>query len=232
MPETVTYRGRSLEEVLPKIREELGPDAVIERQRTGLVGGVGGFFQREMVEVDARPAKPGESASMPGAPEGGGLNVLAGADEEDDLRAAARPAPPTREEEREEGLSAPAMQRIARQSEPFADLLRDAEADLPPLRDDAPAPTAARGGDTRDADLDDDDAPELDEQDWEAWGDELAPPRAGGPSPGGSFAANAYRTAGTEPTDPEPEPEPRFSPEADAGAREAEPPRITRAPRP
>ena len=43
---TVTYRGRSLEEVLPQIREELGPDAIIERQRTGLVGGVGGFFQR------------------------------------------------------------------------------------------------------------------------------------------------------------------------------------------
>ncbi len=52
--ETKTYRGRSLEEVLPKIKAELGPDAEIVRQRSGLTGGVGGFFQRTMVEVEAR----------------------------------------------------------------------------------------------------------------------------------------------------------------------------------
>src|SRR3712207_2429014 len=54
--EIKTYRGRSLEEVLPKIKAELGLDAEIVRQRTGLTGGVGGFFQRQMVEVEARPA--------------------------------------------------------------------------------------------------------------------------------------------------------------------------------
>src|SRR3954462_11772558 len=53
--EIKTYRGRSLEEVLPKIKADLGPDAEIVRQRSGLTGGVGGFFQRQMVEVDARP---------------------------------------------------------------------------------------------------------------------------------------------------------------------------------
>ncbi|HWK26931.1 MAG TPA: hypothetical protein VNS09_10225 [Solirubrobacter sp.] len=50
-----TYRGRSLEEVLPQIRAELGPDAIVLRRREGLGGGVGGFFQRPYVEVDARP---------------------------------------------------------------------------------------------------------------------------------------------------------------------------------
>src|SRR3954449_13607377 len=50
-----TFRGESLEELLPQIREELGPDAVILRQRDGLKGGVGGFFQKRCVEVDARP---------------------------------------------------------------------------------------------------------------------------------------------------------------------------------
>jgi flagellar biosynthesis protein FlhF len=127
---TITYRGRSLEEVLPKIREELGPDAVIERQRTGLVGGVGGFFQREMVEVDARPAHPGEH---------GALDVLAGADDEAALRAATAPPDP----DRDEGLQAPAMRRIAEQSAPFADLLSDAEADQ---ADDDWGAWAAEGG--------------------------------------------------------------------------------------
>ena len=33
-----TYRGRTLEEVLPKIREELGADAIVVRRREGLAG--------------------------------------------------------------------------------------------------------------------------------------------------------------------------------------------------
>ncbi len=53
---TTTYRGGTLEEVLPRIRSELGPDAVIVRQREGVVGGVGGFFGKKCVEVEARPA--------------------------------------------------------------------------------------------------------------------------------------------------------------------------------
>src|SRR3954452_12594636 len=52
--DTRTYRGRTLEEVLPKIKAELGADAEIIRQRSGLTGGVGGFFQRACVEVEAR----------------------------------------------------------------------------------------------------------------------------------------------------------------------------------
>jgi flagellar biosynthesis GTPase FlhF len=49
-----TYRGRKLEDLIPQIREELGPDAVILRQREGLMGGVGGFFAQKCVEVDAQ----------------------------------------------------------------------------------------------------------------------------------------------------------------------------------
>lgn len=49
-----TYRGRTLEEILPQIREELGADAIILREREGLVGGVGGFFAQRFVEVEAR----------------------------------------------------------------------------------------------------------------------------------------------------------------------------------
>ena len=53
--QTRTYRGSSLEELLPRIREELGEQAVVTRQRDGVVGGVAGFFGKRCVEVDAMP---------------------------------------------------------------------------------------------------------------------------------------------------------------------------------
>ena len=56
-PEGVrTYRGRSLTELIPQIRAELGDDAIILREREGLIGGVSGFFAKRCVEVDARRA--------------------------------------------------------------------------------------------------------------------------------------------------------------------------------
>lgn len=70
-----TFRGESLEELLPQIREELGADAVILRQRDGLKGGVGGFFQKRCVEVDARAGSKR-------------VDTYAGAAEEEDVRAA------------------------------------------------------------------------------------------------------------------------------------------------
>lgn len=51
---TRTYQGGTLEELLPQIRDELGDDAIVVRQREGLKGGVGGFFQKRCVEVEAR----------------------------------------------------------------------------------------------------------------------------------------------------------------------------------
>jgi flagellar biosynthesis protein FlhF len=53
-----TYRGRRLEDLIPKIRAELGPDAIILREREGLMGGVGGFFAQRFVEVEARAGAP------------------------------------------------------------------------------------------------------------------------------------------------------------------------------
>jgi flagellar biosynthesis GTPase FlhF len=98
--DTTTYRGRSLEEVLPRVREELGDDAVIEAHRDGRVGGVGGFFARTMVEVDARPADEGvedeDGAEAPAfapepapAPVPVRFDALAGAEDEEAVRAAA-----------------------------------------------------------------------------------------------------------------------------------------------
>src|SRR3954462_3166047 len=63
-PETYTYRGRSLEELVPRIRSELGDDAVIVSRRETTSGGVGGFFAKREIEVEVRP---GESvAGTPG----------------------------------------------------------------------------------------------------------------------------------------------------------------------
>jgi flagellar biosynthesis GTPase FlhF len=58
---TRTYRGRDLAEILPRIRAELGADAVITCQREGLVGGVGGFFAQRFIEVEAIAPAPSAS---------------------------------------------------------------------------------------------------------------------------------------------------------------------------
>lgn len=52
-----TFRGRSLAELLPQIREELGEGAVAVSVRHGRTGGVGGFFAQSCVEVDAVPGE-------------------------------------------------------------------------------------------------------------------------------------------------------------------------------
>jgi flagellar biosynthesis GTPase FlhF len=89
-----TFRGRSLEELLPQIRAELGPDAIVLRRREGLGGGVGGFFQRPYVEVDARAAHADE-----------------------------RPLEIRSDRATVEGLSSPAVQALFEQATPFADAL-------------------------------------------------------------------------------------------------------------
>jgi flagellar biosynthesis GTPase FlhF len=93
-----TYRGRTLEELLPQIREELGPDAIVLRRREGLAGGMGGFFQKHFVEVDARKALPDETP----------LEVRS-------------------DRATEEGLSTPGVQALVAQASPFADTLSRAE---------------------------------------------------------------------------------------------------------
>jgi flagellar biosynthesis GTPase FlhF len=77
-----TYRGRTVEELIPKIQSELGSDAIILGRREGLTGGLAGFFQRPFVEIEAMAGAPQldlydePSSAMPsppsmGAPAGG-----------------------------------------------------------------------------------------------------------------------------------------------------------------
>jgi Meckel syndrome type 1 protein len=65
------YRGRSLGELLPRIRAELGPDAVVLRQREGRAGGIGGFFAQRYYEVLATAGESGgEPHDTGGGPHG------------------------------------------------------------------------------------------------------------------------------------------------------------------
>ncbi|HXN38304.1 MAG TPA: hypothetical protein VN892_09725 [Solirubrobacteraceae bacterium] len=54
-----TYRGRSVEDIIPKIQSELGADAIIVRRRDGLAGGMFGFFQHPYVEIEAMSGPEG-----------------------------------------------------------------------------------------------------------------------------------------------------------------------------
>ena len=95
--DTKTFRGRSLDDVLPQVRAELGPDAIVIRRREGLAGGVAGFFQRSYVEVDARTSLPDEQAL--------------------EMRTDRATA---------EGLATPGIQALVQQAAPFSDALASA----------------------------------------------------------------------------------------------------------
>jgi flagellar biosynthesis GTPase FlhF len=72
--DTFTYRGRSLEELVPRIRQELGDDAVIVSRRETSSGGVGGFFAKREIEVEVRPGESGPPARV-GGPDIGGPDI-------------------------------------------------------------------------------------------------------------------------------------------------------------
>jgi flagellar biosynthesis protein FlhF len=139
--DTKTYRGRTLEEVLPKIKAELGPDAEIVRQRSGLTGGVGGFFQRQMVEVEAKP--PGQQIERPRRrfdaydeePTASALTTDDGVRDEPETFVPELPI--------EEGMSAPGIQEIFRQAAPFADQLGQALEPIVPAQPPAERPAKA-----------------------------------------------------------------------------------------
>ncbi|MEX2196735.1 MAG: hypothetical protein WD844_15750 [Thermoleophilaceae bacterium] len=112
---TTTYRGRSLEEILPRIKTELGPDAIVVRQRSGLTGGIGGFFQRQCVEVEAK----------------GGNGRIDVYDEPPEPQLTGQLEPEPQVELRNDaatrdGLASPAVKKLIEQAQPFAETLRHA----------------------------------------------------------------------------------------------------------
>lgn len=114
--ETKTYRGASIDELLPQIRAELGPEAVIVTRREGLIGGVAGFFQKKCVEVDARAGGPRIDVYDDGGEAAETVIEPPSMNEPHVVRndAATR-----------EGLETPAVQRLVSEAKPFADLLQE-----------------------------------------------------------------------------------------------------------
>jgi flagellar biosynthesis GTPase FlhF len=55
---TKTYRAATLADVLAQVRDELGSEAVVVRRREGREGGLAGFFQKAVIEVDAHAGAP------------------------------------------------------------------------------------------------------------------------------------------------------------------------------
>jgi flagellar biosynthesis protein FlhF len=81
---TKTFRARSLTDALAQVRDELGPDAVVVRRREGLEGGVAGFFQKAVVEIEAQPGAPrlelteGDAAPIVPDPEPASIQMAPG----------------------------------------------------------------------------------------------------------------------------------------------------------
>ncbi len=152
-----TYRGDSIESLLPQIREELGAEAVIVSRREGLIGGVGGFFQKRCVEVDARAGGARvdvydeEPDGVDEAGEARGLSEEGQAPAGEDVASFSEPAPPlppapasgSGDEQHvvrndgatREGLATAAVRELVDQAQPFAEVLREmegpAEAEVP-----------------------------------------------------------------------------------------------------
>ncbi len=130
--ETKTYRGASIEELLPRIRAELGPEAVIVTRREGLIGGVAGFFQKKCVEVDARPGGPRIDVY-----DDGGETVI-------DPPLITETHPVRNDVATREGLETPAVQRLVSEAKPFADLLQEMTPQAEPEPLPEPDPTEPR----------------------------------------------------------------------------------------
>jgi len=135
------YRGRTVEELIPRIERELGSDAIILRRREGLAGGVFGFFQRQYVEIEAMPGAPGVDVydELDATPPPSYEPVSEAIDTD--------PAPPPIAAPAPEPLRAP---EVARAQEPFLapppptfELPREPAPAPPPP---SPAPMAPVGG--------------------------------------------------------------------------------------
>jgi flagellar biosynthesis GTPase FlhF len=162
---TRIYRGRTVEELIPKIQAELGADAIVVRREKGLTGGIAGFFQRPFVEIeakagtprvdlydedDAAPALPPAFEQTPASLEQAAPQPLRGAYANDSLAAFAggdlaeqfRELTPTSLIERAVRGNGSNGAHPTRNGDPFAAALAEAEAAVLPATSAALTPTA------------------------------------------------------------------------------------------
>lgn len=132
---TRIYRGRTIEELLPKIQAELGADAVVVRREKGLTGGFAGFFQRPFVEIEARRGTPTPVVDC--YDDGGGEPALPDV------------PPPADDSIAEEDRFRDLLPAVLQDDGPFAAALAEAEAAIAPAQPKTPAAAVAAAGRTR-----------------------------------------------------------------------------------
>ena len=133
-PGVQTFRGATLEEVLPRVREELGRDAVVLAQRDGIVGGIAGFFGRRCVEIDAAAAAFADALPFPSLPASVAAAAYSGVDVYDS-------GPSQRGYDDDLWEEPTPADELALAAEPeFAGILAGLEEDVPAQQEDAPAP--------------------------------------------------------------------------------------------
>jgi flagellar biosynthesis GTPase FlhF len=121
---TKTFRAATLTDALAQVRAELGPEAVVVRRREGLHGGLAGFFQKAVVEIEAHA--------------GGGVDLR------DDTPALPDIAPALARDAAAAGFAAALATAVGNPDpKPYADPAIDA---IPQARDSAPEVTPEPAG--------------------------------------------------------------------------------------
>ena len=147
-----TYRGRTVEELIPRIQDELGADAIILRRREGLTGGIAGFFQRPFIELEAIAgaarfeAYDEEQAVVPPLPSSSPPSPAMGVTEH--LAALARAAPSRRTRQPADAASySQVFQELTPEDldlgDSFSNVLDEAESRVLAEPTAAPVPTTA-----------------------------------------------------------------------------------------
>lgn len=129
---TRTFEAPTAEKALADVHRELGPDARIVSAEKVLRGGVGGFFAREVVQIEAHPSLP--TRSVPGSP------AVAPESQSSD----ATDAPPSGGPRGLEAVLQELVQDTSRAERTFGDVLREQLG--PPASALPTAPTAAAPG--------------------------------------------------------------------------------------
>jgi flagellar biosynthesis GTPase FlhF len=140
---TRIYRGRTIEELLPKIQAELGADAVVVRREKGLTGGFAGFFQRPFVEIEARRGTPAidcyDGDGAPALPDLPPASAQAAADHASDLLEEFHELTPAGLDEQPRPRNGSHVPVPIHDSVPFAAALAEAEAAVLPSAEEEPA---------------------------------------------------------------------------------------------
>jgi flagellar biosynthesis GTPase FlhF len=150
MTDVRSFRAETLEEALQMVHDELGPGAIVVRQREGVIGGIGGFFAKQCVELDVEAPSGTVTRVAPAVPARHVVDLYAGVDDDIDFTFAAAPtlAEPVASasavavavaDEPTQDLG-PLVETLLQQASPFAGELAEALEEWAPKQQADPEP--------------------------------------------------------------------------------------------